>query len=414
MNRGAVSTVTLVVLSQVVHFLTFGAIALLLPLIREDLGISFSQAGVLSAAATLSYAMTQIPAGYVCDRYGPKRLFFAGLLGWSLLGVALSLAYSYWMAVAILFAAGACRALLFAPGLTLVASWFPPDRRATAMGIFLVGSFIGTMGVSLTGPALSEVLGWRMTFGSYALLGVATAVAFWKFAREKPRAERGARVRLRDAGKIIRSRVLWVCNALQFVRFSVATAFNFWLPSLLLADRGLSLSLAGLIVALSAACAAAANPLGGYLSDRLRNPPLVIGASLAVLACSSVLLVTVESLPVLLAVIAVNSVFMTIYFGPLFYVPVEVFGQRTAGLVTGVSNLFANLGALTAAYTLGVIKDATGSFTQGFLGIAGLCVVGVVLSIALARMRTRALASETRAGFVHTRSPALAAAARKD
>ncbi|HZN24957.1 MAG TPA: MFS transporter [Burkholderiales bacterium] len=414
MNRGAASTVTLVVLSQVVHFLTFGAIALLLPLIREDLGISFSQAGLLSAAATLSYAMTQIPAGYVCDRYGPKRLFFAGLLGWSLLGVALSLAYSYWMAVAILFAAGACRALLFAPGLTLVASWFPPDRRATAMGIFLVGSFLGTMGVSLTGPALSEVLGWRMTFGSYALLGVATAVAFWKFAGEKPRAERGARVRLRDAGKIIRSRVLWVCNALQFVRFSVATAFNFWLPSLLLADRGLSLSLAGLIVALSAACAAAANPLGGYLSDRLRNPPLVIGASLAVLACSSVLLVTVESLPVLLAVIAVNSVFMTIYFGPLFYVPVEVFGQRTAGLVTGVGNLFANLGALTAAYALGVIKDATGSFTQGFLGIAGLCVVGVILSIALARMRTRALAPETRVGFVHTRSPELAAAARKD
>jgi len=414
MNRGAASTVTLVVLSQVVHFLTFGAIALLLPLIREDLGISFSQAGLLSAAATLSYAMTQIPAGYVCDRYGPKRLFFAGLLGWSLLGVALSLAYSYWMAVTILFAAGACRALLFAPGLTLVASWFPPDRRATAMGIFLVGSFLGTMGVSLTGPALSEVLGWRMTFGSYALLGVATAVAFWKFAGEKPRAERGARVRLRDAGKIIRSRVLWVCNALQFVRFSVATAFNFWLPSLLLADRGLSLSLAGLIVALSAACAAAANPLGGYLSDRLRNPPLVIGASLAVLACSSVLLVTVESLPVLLAVIAVNSVFMTIYFGPLFYVPVEVFGQRTAGLVTGVGNLFANLGALTAAYALGVIKDATGSFTQGFLGIAGLCVVGVILSIALARMRTRALAPETRVGFVHTRSPELAAAARKD
>ena len=153
MNRSAAGTVTLIVLSQVVHFLTFGAIALLLPLIREDLGISFSQAGMLSAAATLSYAMTQIPAGYLCDRYGAKRLFFAGLLGWSVLGVGLALAYSYWIAVVALLAAGACRALLFAPGLTLVASWFPPDRRATAMGIFLVGSFLGTIGVSLTGPA---------------------------------------------------------------------------------------------------------------------------------------------------------------------------------------------------------------------------------------------------------------------
>ena len=413
MKRDATSTVTLVVLSQVVHFLTFGAIALLLPLIREDLGISFSQAGMLSAAATLSYAITQIPAGYLCDRYGAKRLFFGGLLGWSALAIGLALAYSYWIAVVALFAAGACRALLFAPGLTLVVSWFPSDRRATAMGVFLIGSFIGTIGVSLTGPALSAVLGWRLTFGLYAALGIVIAIAFWRLAAEKPRAERGSRVRLRDAGKLLGSGVLWVCNALQFVRFSVATAFNFWLPSLLLADRGLSLGTVGLIVALSAASAAAANPLGGYISDRLRNPPLVIGGSLAVLACTSVLLVSVESLPVLLAVIALNAVFMTIYFGPLFYVPVEIFGQRTAGLVTGVGNLFANLGALAAAYALGVVKDTTGSFAHGFYGIAALCVIGVVLSVALARMRQRALAPANRGELACAQSALLAHAARK-
>ena len=413
MIPGAAGTVSLIVLSQVVHFLTLSAIALLLPLIREDLGISFSQAGVLSAAATLSYALTQIPAGYLSDRYGPKRLFFLGLLGWSLLAIALALAFSYWVAVLILFAAGACRALLFAPGLSLVASWFPPDRRATAMGTFLVGSFIGTIGVSLSGPALSAVLGWRPTFALYAALGVLTALAFGRFAAEKPRGTRGKRVRLREAGDLLRSRVLWVCNGLQFIRFSVVTAFNFWLPSLLLTDRGLSLGLVGIIVALSAACAAAANPLGGYVSDRLRNPPLVIGGSLAILACSSVLIVTIESLPLLLAVIAVNSTFMTIYFGPLFYVPVEIFGQRTAGLVTGVANLFANLGALLTAYALGVVKDSTGSFSRGFFGIAVLCVVGVCLTFALARMRQRALTPEARARYASNTSPALAAAIRK-
>jgi nitrate/nitrite transporter NarK len=393
MKAGAGSTVSLVVASQVVHFLTFGAIALLLPLIRQDLGITFSQAGVLSAAATFSYAMSQIPAGYLSDRYGPKRLFFTGLLGWSVLSVGLALSFSYWIAVIVLFAAGAFRALVFAPGLTLVSSWFPPDRRATAMGLFLVGSFIGTIGVSLTGPALSSALGWRTAFAAYAVLGILVAALFWLFAAESAQREKGPRVRFRDARELFRSRILWVCNALQFVRFSVATAFNFWLPSLLLADRGLPLQTVGLVVALSAASAAIANPLGGYVSDRLRNPPLVIGGSLTVLACTSVLLVTVESLPVLLAVIALNAVFMTIYFGPLFYVPVEVLGQRTAGLVTGVGNLFANLGALSAAFLLGLIKDFTGSFTWGFFGIASLCCAGVVLSFFLAGLRRRALAA---------------------
>jgi len=76
------NTVALVVLCQVAHFLTLAAIPLLLPAIREDLGINFTQAGMISAAGMLSYALAQIPAGYLSDRYGPRRLVFIGLLCW--------------------------------------------------------------------------------------------------------------------------------------------------------------------------------------------------------------------------------------------------------------------------------------------------------------------------------------------
>ena len=390
-KRQATATVSLVVLSQLVHFLTFSGVALLLPLIREDLGISFAQAGVLSAAMTTSYALAQIPAGYFADRYGAKRLFFGGLLGWSILALALSAVFSYWIAVIALFAAGACRALIFAPGLALVSSWFPPTRRATAMSLFLVGSFIGTIALSLTAPLLTGYLGWRPAYALYALLGILTAIAFWFFAAETTPGGPASRVNLQDARRVLRHRITWVCNALQFIRFSSATAFNFWLPSLLLADRGFALESVGLIVALSAACAAAANPLGAYLSDRLRSPALVIGGSLAIVACTSVLLVTVQSTHALLVVIGVHSVFLTIYFGPLFSIPIEALGQRTAGLSTGIGNLFANLGALVAAYALGHVKDATGSFAPGFYSLAVLCAAGVVLSAFLGRLRKTAV-----------------------
>ena len=414
MTQRAAATVSLVVLSQVVHFLTFSGLALLLPLIREDLGITFAQAGMLSVAMTASYALAQVPAGYASDRYGPRRLFFVGLLGWSVFAVALSVVFSYWLALSTLFAAGACRALLFAPGLALVSSGFPPDRRATAMSIFLVGSFVGTIFVSVTAPVLSGYFGWRPVFAFYALLGIAVALAFGLFAAEKPRKPDVKRVDLRDALHIFTQRLVWICNGLQFIRFSAATAFNFWLPSLLLADRGFSLESVGLIVALSAACAAAANPLGGYVSDRLRNPPLVIGWSLAVLACTSILLVTVRSTLVLMIVLALHSIFMTIYFGPLFFVPVEALGQRTAGLTTGVGNLFANLGALASAYALGHVKDATGSFASGFYGVAALCAAGVLLSIVLACLRRSALLREQHTQpYRHVELPALTRAAHK-
>lgn len=390
-RRDATRTVSLVVLSQVAHFLTFGGIALLLPLIRADLEISFAQAGLLSAAATLSYALAQIPAGYLSDRYGPKRLFALGLMGWSVLSLALAFVSAYWLALLTLFMAGAFRALLFAPGLALLSSWFPRERRATAMSLFLVGAFVGTLILSLAGPAMSAYAGWRPTFALFALVGIAAALAFSRLARDRPRARAVDRIALRDALAVLKHPVVWLCNALQFVRFSVATSFNFWLPTLLIADRGLTLQSAGLVVAMTAALSAPANALGGYVSDRLSNPPLVIGGSLAVLACTCALLVTVDSLAVALVVIAVNSLFIQFYFGPLFLVPVEVLGQRRAGLVTGVGNLFANLGALGAAWLLGVVKDASGSFTWGFLGIAVLCAAGVVLSVVLACVRKRAL-----------------------
>jgi hypothetical protein len=54
--------------------------------------------------------------------------------------------------------------------------------------------------------------------------------------------------------------------------------------------------------------------------------------------------------------------------------------------------MFANLGALVFAYALGVVKDTAGAFTLGFLATSAVCVVGVALSVALARMRTTALA----------------------
>jgi sugar phosphate permease len=397
MSRHGINTVALVVLGQVAHFLTLTAIPLLLPLIREDLEISFTQAGMLSAAGMLSYALAQIPAGYLSDRFGPRRLFLVGLVAWSMLCVGFGLIHAFWLALATLFVAGAFRALLFAPGLALLASWFPPQRRATAMSLFLLGGAGGSILLSLAGPFLTERYGWRTTFIAFAAIGIGAACLYGAFARDKPRSRQRKPISVSNFLEISRLPILWVCSWLQFVRFAVVMGFNFWLPSYLVADRGFSLPAAGLVMAMSAALSAPSNTLGAYLSDRLRNPPLVIGGALAVLACAAALLPAVESIPALLAVIAVYSIFFGFYFGPLFLVPVEVLGSRVAGTTIGFSNLFANIGGFACVYALGTIRDRAGSFAWGFIGISAACVAGVMLSLLLARMRTRALNARSRA-----------------
>ena len=146
--------VSLVVLCQSFQALTFGGIALFLPLIRKDLELSFTQGGTLSAVSTFVYALMQIPAGYLTDRFGPKRLFFIGVLGATTLSFTFGLVTEYWQAVANQAVSGFFRALVFAPGVALLTESFGPDRRATAMALSVVGMFAGQVIISFAGPVL--------------------------------------------------------------------------------------------------------------------------------------------------------------------------------------------------------------------------------------------------------------------
>jgi nitrate/nitrite transporter NarK len=378
--------VALLVVCQSFQGLVVGGVALFLPRIREDLDLTFTQGGTLSAVSTLIYALMQIPAGYLTDRFGPRRLFFVGALGTNAFGLTFGLLSSFPLAVANQACQGLFRSLLFAPGLVLIASWFPPNRRATAMGLYVAGGFSSNIVLNLVGPALANEFGWRMPFLAFSAIGIVSALAYLRFARDAaPPSERRGGVG--EALQLFRYPVMWVLGGIQYVRLAVVLGTGFWLPSLFVDEKGLSLAVSGLLIAFGAALTAPANFFGGYLSDRLGNPYVVIGISLAMLSVTTSMLVMVDSLPLLAATMAVNAVFLQLYFGPLFAVPVELLGTQRAGLTTGFSNMFANLGGFTFAYTIGALRDVTGSFQAGFIALSGACVVALVLTALLAWRR---------------------------
>jgi MFS family permease len=236
LKRDGITTVALVIFCQSFPPLTFGGIALFLPLIREDLQMTFSQAGMLSAAITLTYALGQIPAGYLSDRFGPKRLFFIGILGSTLLSLNFGLIHTFQSAVINQAVAGAFRALMFVPGLALISSWFPPQRRATAMGLYTAGGFFGNIFLSLVGPLLVHHFGWRFPFIVFSVAGIGAAFLYVAFGKDKPRKEPRQRVGMLDAFRLFKYKIMWICGAIQFIRLGVVIGFNFWLPSLLVSS----------------------------------------------------------------------------------------------------------------------------------------------------------------------------------
>jgi len=113
-------TVLLATICRGFQQLTFTGIALFLPLIRKDLGLSFTQGGTISVVNTSIYAFMQIPAGYLTDRFGAKRLFFIGVLGICVLCLTFGLVSEYWQALANQILSGFFRAMIFVPGLVLL------------------------------------------------------------------------------------------------------------------------------------------------------------------------------------------------------------------------------------------------------------------------------------------------------
>ncbi|MFQ5849782.1 MAG: MFS transporter [Candidatus Binatia bacterium] len=377
----------LIMLCQSFQTVSLAGIALFLPVIRSDLSLSFTQGGTLSAAAILVYALMQIPSGYLADRYGLKRIFFIGALGTTVLCLTFGLVSEYWHAFLNQALSGFFKAFMFASGLALLASWFGPQRRATAMGLSLIGIFSGQLLLSTFGPSLVEHFNWRFPFISFASVGILASFAYLWLGRESPRTESRQEPNIVDVFQLFRYRLMWVCSIIQYVRLGVLQGISFWLPSLLIDEKGLSLQATGIIIALRTLLIASSNIIGGYISDRLKKPTLVIGISLSILAITTAALVKVDNVVLLITLVFINAIFIQFYFGPLFALPLEKYGTRMMGTLSGFGNFFANLGGFTFTYLLGVLKDQTGYFESGFYAIAAACLLGLMFTFILAEMR---------------------------
>jgi nitrate/nitrite transporter NarK len=258
--------------------------------------------------------------------------------------------------------------------------------------LYLIGGYSGSVIFNLVGPLLVAKFDWRFSFISIASVGIIAILFLIRFGKDSPPTGERQKGNMFEALHLFRYKVMWVCGGIQYIRFGVVQGITYWLPSLLMNEKGLSLQSAGLIIAIQVVLMSPSNIVGGYISDRLKNPILVIGVSLSVLGITTGLLITANNMILIVALIFVNAIFLQMYFGPLFSIPVEILGVPKAGISIGFSNLFANIGGFSAVYLLGALKDRFGAFKPGFFAICGACFLGLALTFILACMRRKAIA----------------------
>lgn len=233
--------------------------------IREELGLSAFQFGLLTSTPVLTGAMFRLPLGIWTDRYGGRLMMTLLLVLCAVPVYFVTYAAALWQFLLIGLFLGLVGAS-FAVGTPYVARFFPPARRGFAMGFFGAGTVGAAVNLFVT-PVLLDLYGWRMVPRIYAGMLLATAVIFWFMSAPDP----GAGAKGGSLGaqfKVLRNPKVWRYCQYYSITFGGFTALSLWIPQYMKDEYGLGIAAAAGLAAGFSLPGSVLRAVGGVLADK--------------------------------------------------------------------------------------------------------------------------------------------------
>ncbi|HWL87240.1 MAG TPA: MFS transporter [Polyangiaceae bacterium] len=267
-------------LLSLINFLNFfdrTVPAVVLEPLRREFGLNDTQLGVLLTAFTLIYAVAGLPLGRLADRVKRTWILAVGVFAWSVMTAASGVAHTYWTLFFARLGVGIGEASCAPAANSMIGDMFPSERRARALGIFMLGLPIGNVAAFGVAGVVAQKYGWRAPFFVAAVPGLIVALLA-SMLREPVRGSQEAyRV---DAAVPVRapfSRILtirtvwWIIASGAACNFAAYTMHSF-LPALLIRYHGLNIAQAGGVSALLLGLTGLLGlTTGGPLADRLHQ-----------------------------------------------------------------------------------------------------------------------------------------------
>jgi cyanate permease len=358
-------------------------------LVRQELGLSYTEMGVVLGAWQLVYIGAAAPAGVLIDRIGPKRALALGALVITLSALLRSFADGFFL----LFAAVALFGLggpIVSIGLPkLVADWFSGARRGLASGIYMTGSSTGSVLVlGLTHSLILPLAGsWRATLVVYAVIAAGAAGLWILFGRDSPQSlpERAA-ARRTEGGyrRIILHPAVLAVVAVGFSGFLASHGLRNWLPQIL-EKAGASPAAAGWLAALPALTGIVGSILILRVASRRAGARRALTIALLAVTAASIVAIMFTDGWLRVLVLAIEG-FCAAAVTPLMLntlMETPAVGARNMGTAAGLFFAVGEIGGTLGPVLLGATADLTGSFMSGMLVLAGvmLAMIGPALRI---------------------------------
>jgi sugar phosphate permease len=325
-------------------------------------------------------------AGWIIDRFGPRRLMMAGILMGGLALVGLSQTTALWMFYFFyLFNAlgYVCGGPL--PNQVLLSRWFD-KARGRAMGLAYIGIGVGGMVVPQLARWLNGHFGWHRALMTLGVLMIVIALPMVWFVKEQPENYAAHKVEPMPIGDILRTPAFYLLAIGSMCSIGAVGGTNQHLKLFMGLDLKYSQEMAANVISLVLASSIVGRLLMGWLADRL--PKKYVMLLIYTLVSAAIPLLYLVSAPGVIYVFAV--VFGIAFGGDYMIIPLmaaELFGLKMMGRVMGIILTADGVAEALAPMLVGYLHDQSKNYAHGFAALIGLAALGAI-AIALLPRKT--------------------------
>jgi len=381
------------------------------PVLRQELGLSPTQLGLVLSAFSWSYAIAQIPAGLVAAWLRPRLTYLVALWLWCILLALTTLATSFTALVLFRIPFGLAEAVTWPAASVLMSRWFPRIEYSQAMSLQNLGLVIGA---AVAPPIVAFIIafwGWKAAFIVTGLVAGILGTFFYLYTKDDPADD--PRVSPEELAWIRHDQIpeddsplpkgyirmllgrpsLWAVGMANFGLDFINFMFLTWYPTYLTDMYHMSLKQMGfmamepyifaLVTVLGAGRLVRALSDGGMDSGSARR--VVIFCGLLIGTAFLVLAVNVSNLYASVTAMSLGYAFVMSILGPMWSIPAEISGRRGAGFASGFVNFVGNVGGIGSPILMGVVFQHFHSFTPAILISAGITLACALLFILLYR-----------------------------
>ena len=388
----------LLALSIFINYIDRGNLALAAPLIKDELGLSFYQIGLLLSSFFWTYAIFQIVSGWLVDRFPVNWVLALGILLWSAATLGTGLVRSFTTLLLMRLILGIGESVAYPSYSKIISRHFSEFQRGRANSIISAGQASGPAFGTLLGGMLMAHVGWRLFFVIFGVASALWLLPWVRFLRRPAKASEPIPLPAPGDGdtlassepatsasilQILQQRSAWGTFAGLFAYNYLWYFFITWLPFYLIRERHFSLRRMSVITGLAFLVLATSALLSGWLSDKwiaaggtpTRVRKTFTGAG-PLVASSVMLVVIVANHRVAVALLMLACIGLGMCTSNLWSVTQTLAGPATSGKWTGLQNFTGNLAGWITPALIGLIVQRTGNFFWVFVITSAVTVLG--------------------------------------